>query len=113
MDRALHAALALILLFVLAPVMLVLWALVRLDGGPALDAALCVGRRGRTFRKLRYRTTMPGVMIGAHASATAVGRWLRATGLDALPCLFNVLRGDASLSLLTDRGLAVGSGRSR
>jgi exopolysaccharide biosynthesis polyprenyl glycosylphosphotransferase len=97
-DLALAAALALATL----PLLLLLAALVRLDGGPALFAQIRVGERGRPFRLLKLRTMHVGsgdeaVWAEEHdPRTTTVGRVLRRTHLDELPQLWNVLRGEMS-----------------
>lgn len=50
-----------------------------------------VGRDGRPFFLLKFRS-----MTGDRADVTPVGRWLRATALDELPQLINILRGEMS-----------------
>lgn len=74
------------------------------DGGPVLFRQERVGRNGRRFRMLKLRTmrhdrTTPGaaLTVGADDRITPVGRWLRATKVDELPQLWNVLRGEMSL----------------
>lgn len=81
--------------FVLLPLLAVIALGIRLDsGGPILARELRVGEKGRVFRVLRFRTlgTGPG-----DASVTRVGGVLRFAGLDYLPMLLNVLRGEMSL----------------
>ncbi len=92
-------------LLLLAPLLLVLALLVALDSpGPMLFRQQRVGRGGRLFHILKLRTmrndaatTGPAITIGQDARITRAGRWLRATRLDELPQLWNVLIGDMSL----------------
>lgn len=65
-------------------------ALLLLDGGPVLFRQTRVGFAREPFTVLKLRTFRDG-------RVTRVGRWLRATGLDELPQLINVLRGEMSL----------------
>jgi len=86
-----------------------LWATIALaikveDGGAVFYAQERVGRLGRTFRALKFRSMRPDAE--AHTGAiqaveddprvTRVGRLLRATAMDELPQLWNILRGDMS-----------------
>ncbi|WP_409331701.1 sugar transferase [Trujillonella humicola] len=93
-------------LLFLAPVMLALALVVRLDGGPGvLFRQQRIGVDGRTFDVLKFRSLRP---VDETESATtwnvsnddrlsSVGRILRKTSLDELPQLLNILRGDMSL----------------
>jgi lipopolysaccharide/colanic/teichoic acid biosynthesis glycosyltransferase len=97
--RATEAAFALTLLVILAPLLLLVWALARLDGGPAFAYKVRVGRGGHAVRCLVFRTTAWDAPAGraGHRQTTLLGRFLRATNLDELPLLFMVLRGGVSL----------------
>ena len=101
-----------LLVLITAPIMLGIAVAVWLSSpGPVLFRQRRVGRDGRVFELYKFRTMVacavapafvlpdgvaPGGVEGADRR-TAIGRWRRATSLDELPQLFNVLRGEMSL----------------
>ena len=109
---ALDRPLALIGLIAVAPILLVLASLVKFTSpGPVFFRQRRVGRDGLTFDLLKFRSMRvaeepsefelrrglaPGGIEGADRR-TPVGRFLRRSGLDELPQLFNVLKGEMSL----------------
>ena len=102
-KRPLDFLLALIAVVLLSPVLLVTAVLVRLKlGSPVLFRQERPGRYGRIFRLIKFRTmtdarSADGTLLPDADRLTPFGRKLRATSLDELPELFNVLRGDMSL----------------
>lgn len=104
-------------LIVLSPVYLLIAALIKLDDrGPVFFAQTRIGRHGRPFRMLKFRSMscdaeqrLPELLaqnqhaqgitfkIKSDPRVTRVGRWLRRYSLDELPQLWNVFSGEMSL----------------
>jgi lipopolysaccharide/colanic/teichoic acid biosynthesis glycosyltransferase len=116
LKRTFDVVLCLGLLLVCLPVLALCALAVRLNSpGPIVFSQLRTGRDGRRFRMYKFRTMVanaeelkaslahlnvlpaPDFKIPDDPRITRVGKLLRATSLDELPQLFNVLRGDMSL----------------
>jgi lipopolysaccharide/colanic/teichoic acid biosynthesis glycosyltransferase len=107
-KRALDVVGASVGLVVTAPALALVGAAIRLDSpGGALFRQVRVGRDGRRFEMIKFRTMQAGAPIqynadgstrvgAVDARVTRMGRYLRG-GIDELPQLLNVLRGDMSL----------------
>jgi len=102
-KRLLDLVLCIATLPLSVPLMAVIAVLVKLGGrGPVLYRARRVGRGGAEFNMLKFRTMAPGcgglpVTCSVDPRVTRVGKWLRASKLDELPQVFNVIRGEMSL----------------
>ena len=118
-KRALDIVGAGVGLVLLAPFFLIVALMVRADGGPAFFAHQRVGRGGKLFGCLKFRSMVidsqarletllandPAARAEWEATRklkndpriTRIGRFLRSTSLDELPQLINVLRGEMSL----------------
>ncbi len=106
LKRALDIALSGLALMALAVPLLMLAVTVRLTSrGPVLFRQARVGQGGRLFTMLKFRTvrledTDPSglVQVGSgDARLTPIGGFLRATSLDELPQLINIIKGDMSV----------------
>lgn len=103
MKRAFDFCAALLALLVFSPLLGVLAVVIRTRlGRPIFFSQVRPGRQGRPFRMWKFRTMTDardaaGQLCPDEVRLTPLGRWLRATSLDELPEIWNVLRGDMSL----------------
>lgn len=117
-KRIFDIALALLLLPIVAPMIVALYVAASLDGGGGFYSQARVGRGGREFRFWKIRTMAPNAkeLLDSHLARdreaaaewsktqklrddpriTRLGAVLRATSLDELPQILNVLKGDMS-----------------
>ena len=103
MKRVFDVVVALAALVLLSPLILGLAVLVRSRlGSPVLFSQVRPGLQGQPFRMYKFRTMLvadgpDGKPLPDALRLTSFGRFLRASSLDELPELWNVLRGDMSL----------------
>ncbi|HKB14048.1 MAG TPA: sugar transferase [Vicinamibacterales bacterium] len=104
-KRMFDCALAGVGLLVSAPLWVAIAAAIKLeDRGPIFFAQQRVGRGGRVFDALKFRSMVPNAeaLTGPVQATendprvTRVGRLLRATAMDELPQLWNIFAGDMS-----------------
>ncbi|QBQ98389.1 sugar transferase [Paraburkholderia pallida] len=118
-KRVFDIVVGLTLIVMLLPVLVLLALIVKSDGGPALYGHTRVGRNGRKFRCLKFRSMVVNskevleqllatdpearaewereFKLKHDVRVTRIGRFLRRTSLDELPQLLNVVRGEMSL----------------
>ena len=102
-KRGLDLLLSFCAIVVLSPVLLVLAVLVRVKlGRPVLFRQERPGKNEKIFTLCKFRTMTDergadGELLPDAVRLTKFGKFLRATSLDELPELFNILKGDMSL----------------
>jgi lipopolysaccharide/colanic/teichoic acid biosynthesis glycosyltransferase len=115
-KRAIDLVGSVLLLVLLSPALLVIAMLIKIDTpGPVLFRQRRIGRDGKAFSMLKFRTMVDGAdaqkaalrhlndaadglfKIDGDPRVTTFGRWLRATSLDELPQLAHVVSGRMSL----------------
>ncbi|MGB8419154.1 sugar transferase [Paraburkholderia sp.] len=118
-KRTFDLAAASWLVLMLSPALLLIAAMVKRDGGPAIFGHVRVGRNGASFKCLKFRSMVMNAdevlkallerdpqaraewdrefKLKNDIRITSIGRFLRRTSLDELPQLFNVIKGEMSL----------------
>ena len=118
-KRVFDLILSSLLLVALSPMLIVLAMLIRKDGGPAVYGHKRIGRNGKSFYCLKFRSMRvdsalqlsqhleqnPAARVEWDASrklkndprVTAIGHFSRRSSLDELPQLWNVIKGEMSL----------------
>lgn len=118
-KRIIDLSLAMIIVIFLLPLLLLTALVIRLEGGPVLYRQTRIGRGGKPFEMLKFRSMrvdseqiLEDYLQSNKDAAeqwsiyqklrddpriTRIGKRLRASSIDELPQLFNVLRGDMSL----------------
>jgi exopolysaccharide biosynthesis polyprenyl glycosylphosphotransferase len=137
LKRAFDACLSAVVLVFLSPLVAAIALAIRVEsGGPIFFRQTRVGRDGRHFRILKFRSMVADAdalkdelralneageglfKLTNDPRVTRIGRFLRRTSLDELPQLFNVIRGEMSLVgprplVLDEDALVCGLDRSR
>ncbi|HEY0214472.1 MAG TPA: sugar transferase [Paenirhodobacter sp.] len=118
-KRGIDLFLCILLIPLLLPILLMLWLLVRRDGGPGLFIQPRVGKNGRVFQCFKFRSMVVNAeqaledmcakdpvvaaewlkyqKLSNDPRISKIGKVMRATSLDELPQILNVLLGHMSL----------------
>lgn len=117
-KRIFDIVLGILSLPLIVPVILIMWLMVRRDGGPGLYSQTRIGMNGKKFRCWKMRSMVvnadqalkdlcekdPEIAREWHKNQkladdpriTRIGRFMRSTSLDELPQIWNIIKGDMS-----------------
>jgi len=101
-KRVFDVTTGLVSVVILLPLLLLIALLLHVAGHGVIYRAPRIGRDGQPFTMLKFVTMVPGdsgPRVTGHGDPriTPLGRWLRASKLNELPQIFNVIKGDMSL----------------
>lgn len=104
LKRPFDAGLSFVGLILSSPLWIAIPILIKLeDGGPVFYGQERVGKNGRIFKALKFRSMRidaekdgPKQAVEGDPRITRIGRILRATAMDELPQLLNIFKGDMS-----------------
>lgn len=102
-KRVLDLSLSVIALIILSPLLLIVAILVRIKlGSPVLFTQMRIGKNERPFKMYKFRsmsmeTDAEGKLLPDKERLGKFGKLLRATSIDELPALLNIIKGDMSI----------------
>jgi lipopolysaccharide/colanic/teichoic acid biosynthesis glycosyltransferase len=97
-KRLFDVIFALFWLRLTAPLIVIIAILIKFDSpGPIFYIPQMIGKNGKSFRMIRFRTMHVDKPASTTSKHTRVGRFIRNYSLDHLPTLFNVLSGDITI----------------
>ena len=106
LKRLMDTIIALMALILLFPILLIVAIIIKLDSpGPVLFRQERLGYNGKVFKILKFRSMYVGAekqgtgvySFKGDSRITKVGRFIRATSIDELPQLINILKGEMAL----------------
>ena len=102
MTRIIDFIAAIVGLFILSPIIIVILVVLYIEHGKPIFIQTRVGKNQKPFRLVKFRSMSPkAANLPTHEISadliTRTGKFIRATKLDELPQLWNVLKGEMSL----------------